>query len=144
MPTARLPADRVGSRALTRSADAASAPFQWLAGKVAGGRPVNFLAPNAAARPGGGEGEAGAGPEVVWEVGFAELKEAVLREVLGGDSESPWRQDVEHVLQRFVDHLHIVEVCMYVCVCVCVCVRARACVRACVHTHTHTHTRTHA
>ena len=71
-----------------------------------------------------------------------ELKEAVLREVLGGDSESPWRQDVEHVLQRFVDHLHIVEVCMYVCVCVCVCVRARACV--CVHVYTHTHTRTHA
>jgi hypothetical protein len=111
MPTARLPADRVGSRSLARSTDA-SVPFQWMEAKVAGGRPVRFLASNAATRQGGEEGNAGAGAgqEVVWNAGFAELKEAVLRVVLGGDSESPWRRDVEHVLQRFVEDLHMLEV----------------------------------
>jgi hypothetical protein len=89
----------------------------WLDGNAAGGRPVKFLADAswaAMAGAGGGEGEGGrgggsGGGGVVFNVGFAEMKEALLREVLGREVDSPWRKDVEMVFQKFVGELQMVE-----------------------------------
>ena len=118
LPSAALPPERVGSRAVSHGSDSAKgdrARVEWLEGKAAG-RPVRFLFDNRQGSAGQGK-EAGEGGQmmrgggVVGEtlpVGFSEMKEAVLLQVLGGDARSPWRKDVEEALQRFAEDVDLV------------------------------------